>query len=614
MPGGPSILPPSSERRLSARACALGEVAPDLVLSGGTVFLGSTGEFLADTSIWVKEGLIAYVGPERPRSAAGSEIPLAGRVVVPGLIDTHTHPLGFVRLEQFVRHVLPSGVTTAILETDDLPRIVGLAGYRELARQAATQPLRLYYTLAPLGGLTREEELMVPEPEETASLLSDPRCLGVGEVYWSNLLLPGKQGGERLRRLAELALAAGKRVEGHTAGAGGRKLQAYVAEGISSCHEPITADEVAQRLRLGLWVLLRQGGVRKELEGASGVFALPLDFRRLALSTDGVYPQGFLQEGYLDAAVREALRRGIPPGLVYQMVTINAAEHFGLDSLLGLIAPGRFADLVVIPSAGDYRPQMVLCEGRIIAENGAPRVEAQRNEFPAEFSDTIRTAPPDLVRLEGELRAVAAQGRLRCMEYASRLVTKETILEGPSLALAGGAPAGGEFAGRARRGEQSGPEPWAELGLNLILATDRLAARGSFLGLVRGYGLRRGAVGSSMCWDTGDIFVIGCGLASIEAVLDRLSAMRGGAVFAEGPQVVAEWAAPICGLISEDSMEDVAESMRAMDAALAAAGVPWENPILSLVTLGTPAIPFFRITHRGYVRLKDRALLGVAAG
>lgn len=595
----PSVCPPDSSRRLEARRCALGKVAPDLLLSGGTIFNGVTGEFLPQLNIWVKEGLIAYVGPDLPCGSA-AEIPLGGRVVLPGLIDTHTHPMGFVRLEQFVEHVVPCGVTTAILETDDLPRIVGMDGYRELARQAAAQPLRLFYTTSPLGGLTLEEELMVPAWEQTASLFSDPRCLGVGEVYWSNLLLPGKQG-ERLRRLIDAALAAGRLVEGHTAGAGGVKLQAYVAEGVSSCHEPITAQEVADRLRLGLWVLLRQGGVRKELEGASDVFDLALDFRRLALSTDGQYPQGFLDEGYLDAAVREALRRGVAPRIVYQMVTINAAEHFRLDGMLGLIAPGRYADLVVIPSPTEYRPELILCEGRRLYEVGGHRARPSVMDFPEAFYHTMHVNLPGAAEPAWPAEPMAAGGGLRCLEYVSRLVTKEAVFQ-----------AGGSEAAAARALLAGDPLPSGPGDLNLLLAVDRLAARGSFLGLAKGYGLQQGAVGSSMCWDTGDVLAIGCDRASLRTVVARLAETGGGAVYARGDDVVAELRSPICGLLSEGSMQEVAESVRGLGEVLAQAGVAWENPLLSLITLATPAIPHFRVTHRGYVRLRDRAVLGVA--
>jgi len=595
----PSVRPPRTARRLEARRCAMGELPPDLLLSGGVVFNGVTGEFLSGLNIWVKEGLIAYVGPELPSDWA-AEIPLGGRAVVPGLIDAHTHPLSFVRLEEFVEHVVPSGVTTAILETDDLPRVVGMAGYREVARQAAVQPLRLFYTASPLGGLTPAEELMVPGWEEIATLFSDPRCLGVGEVYWSNLLLPGEQG-ERLRSLINAALTAGRLVEGHTAGAGGNKLQAYVTEGISSCHEPITAEEVVDRLRLGLWVLLRQGGVRKELEGASAVFDLPLDFRRLALSTDGQNPQGFIDEGYLDAAVREALRRGVAPRIVYQMVTINAAEHFRLDGMVGVIAPGHYADLVIIPSPQDYRPELVLCEGRILYEAGGRKVRPAGADFPEAFYHTMNADLPGAAEPAWPAEPIAAGACLRCLEYVSRLVTKETNLE----------PEGTE-AVAARALLAGDPPPHGRGDLNLLLAVDRLAARGAFLGLSKGYGLREGAVGSSVCWDTGDVLAIGCDQTSLRTVVARLSETGGGAVYARGGEVVTELQSPICGLVSEGSMREVADGMRRLSEALVQAGVPWENPVLSLITLATPAIPHFRVTHRGYVRLKDRAVLGVA--
>ncbi len=211
------------------------------------------------------------------------------------------------------------------------------------------QPIRFFYTLSPLCGLTSAEETTAPTNEELLPLLKDPKCLGVGEIYWSNLFLEGKQG-ERVRELASMGLALGKRVEGHTAGASGRKLQAYSDFGISSCHEPITKEEVLERLRLGYWVMIREGSIRKELLGVKGIFKKGIDFRKLILCTDGVDPEDFLEEGYLDASLRRAMKLGVPPELAYQMVTINVAEHFRLDHLIGSLSPGKMADILMIPS------------------------------------------------------------------------------------------------------------------------------------------------------------------------------------------------------------------------------------------------------------------------
>ena len=182
---------------------------------------------------------------------------------------------------------------------------MGKDGIKYFVEGLKDQPIRFFYTISPLCGLTSSEEIKAPSNEELLPLLKDPRCLGVGEIYWGNIFLDGPQG-ERVRELASLALDLGKRVEGHGAGAKGKKLQAYTSFGIASDHEPITEDEVIERLRLGYWVMIREGAVRKELDGIKGIFNRKVDFGRLILSTDGMDPEGFVAEGYLDAAAEKS--------------------------------------------------------------------------------------------------------------------------------------------------------------------------------------------------------------------------------------------------------------------------------------------------------------------
>ena len=587
----PSVTPPSLERRWLAARCALGEVAPDLVLENGVVFNSVTGEFLPGVSIWIKQGLVARVTEER--AEADQILDLDGMVVIPGMLDTHTHVYGQVGVDEFVRHVLPTGVTTVVAESDELPRIMGRAGYELVAAQVANQPLRFFYTLSPLPGLTAEEEATALDAAGLADLLGDPRCVGIGEAYWNNVLLDNDQGA-RVRELMAAAVAVGKRAEGHTAGARDDRLQAYLTLGPSSCHEPITEAQVLDRLRLGLWTMVRQGGVRKELEAVVSVFSSDVDLRRLVLVTDGQYPRGFLEEGYLDGAVRAALALGAPPARVYQSVTLNAAEHFGLEGILGSLSPGTYADAVVIPAPGDYRPQAVLCEGRLLFQDGRALVDPESVSYPPEFLDTVKMAD------DGEgggahVWAPPPGAALRALEMVSRLVAKEVILD-PVASSSQSAPAG------------SGPLGLGEDVLALV-AVDRLCRRGTFWGLIKGFGLAQGACGSTMCWDTADLLAVGCDPESLRTVVHRLRETGGGVVYAVGGQVVAELVTPVCGLVSRGSMEDVAQATEEVERALAAAGVAWEKPLLTLSTLATAAIPFFRVTHRGYLRMTDRALL-----
>jgi adenine deaminase len=558
---------------------ALGRGAPDKVIRNAVLFNAFTGEFIPGQSIWIKGEKIAYVGVEsHPQTEGDTEIIDAeGMVLLPGLIDGHTHVVFRAGIEEVIKHVIPGGTTTVITETMELATIAGIGGMRTQAQILRDQPLRFYFTVPPLCGLTPAQETRAPSNEELLTLLKDPNCLGVGEIYWGNMLLDGAQG-ERVRELAALALDLGKRVEGHSAGATGKKLQAYSDFGISSCHEPIDDEQVLERLRLGLWVMIRQGSVRKELDGIKAVFEKDVDLRRLVLSTDGVDPEALLEEGYLDAAVRQALDLGVAPEKTYQMVTVNVAEHFRLDHLIGSLSPGKMADLVIIPTPDDYSPRLVMTGGNIIYKDGERTAEPRKVHFPDSMFHTVKMS-------EHDFPAPSRQGTVRVMELVNRLVTQERLVD------------------------LENPEESSDI--IMCRAQDRLDGGGAFTGLLKGFGLKQGACGTTMSWDTGDMIVVGCDPQSMKTTAERLRVLGGGAVFAIGDQVVSEFPAPLCGVLSLRPMEQVADDVRRLERSLQDHGVPWETPLLTIDTLSTAAIPHMRITHNGYVKLKDRRVLSL---
>jgi adenine deaminase len=566
------------EKRRILSEVALGNIPPDTVIVNGTLLNVFTREFIKRQSVWIKGGMIAYVGPDHdPQKDHKTQmIDAAGMVLLPGLIEGHTH-LSRSGIEEYVKHVIPSGVTTVVMETMDFGLIGGKKGIKYFVKGLGGQPIRFYYTVPPLCGLIPSEEINAPTNEELLRFLKDPKCLGVGEIFWGNIFLEGKQG-KRVRELASMALELGKRVEGHTAGASGRKLQAYTDFGISSCHEPITDEEVLERLRLGYWVIIREGSVRKELSGIKGVFDRKIDFRRLALATDGVDPQIFTEEGYLDASLRTLIGLGVTPGLAYQMVTINVAEHFRLDHLIGSLSPGKMADIVIVPSPETFLPQWVMCEGKVIFKEGKSTVEPKKVLFPESMFDTVKIA--DL-----SLPPIPHRGKVRGMALVTNLVTKEVIVD------------------------LENPEESKDV--MMLLAIDRVGKGGAFMGLLKRFGLKRGAYGTTMSWDTVDMLVVGCDTQSMKTVIGRLKEIRGGGVYAIGDEIVSELATPLCGFYSLKPMEKLKEEIHQLEESLKKNGVKWGNPILTIDTLGTPAIPHLRITHNGYVNLKDMKILSL---
>ena len=566
------------EMRRQLSKVALGNLPADLVITHGRLFNVYTREFIPDQAVWVKNGWIAYVGPDHdpPKDKDTQFIDSEGMVLLPGLIDGHTHLTASKTLvDEFVKHVIPTGTTTVITETIELGSVVGKDGIEWFVRGLNGQPIRFFYTVPPLCGLTPIEETVAPSNEALVPFLKDPKCLGIGEIYWSNLFLKGIQS-ERVLGLVSMTHASEKRVEGHTAGASGKKLQAYTCFGVSSCHEPISEKEVLERLRLGYWVMIREGSVRQELTAIRGIFDKKLDFRRLTLCTDSVNPIDLIEKGYLDASLRKALKLGVPPELAYQMVTLNVAEHFHLDHLIGGLAPGKMADIVISPSPEDYSPRLIMAEGRVIFKEGKTLAKPRKPTFPDTLFDTVKigsyTFPP-----------IPSTGKVRAVDLVTGLVTEETIAD-------------------LDKADDSKD-------LIFALAIDRSGSGKAFLGFLRGFGLKKGAIGSTMAWDTRDMIAVGRDLPSLKAVIERVKEIGGGIVFAEGNEIVAELPARVCGILSTKTMEETRQEMKQLENVLKENGVPWENPLLTLDTLTGCAIPHLRITHHGYVRMKDRQVL-----
>ena len=569
-----------TEKRNILSKVALGNIPPDTIITNGVLFNVFTREFIKKQSVWIKDGMIAYVGPDHePAQDEKTEvIDAEGMVLLPGLIDGHAHLLSHRSgIEEFIKHVIPCGVTTVVTEAIECATIVGKDGIEYVAKGLEGQPIRFYYTLPPLCGLTESEEVNGPSNKELSPLLKDPKCLGVGEVCRGNIFLEGRQA-ERVKELVSMALGMGKVVEGYTAGASGRELQVYTGFDVSSFHEPMTENGVLQKLRLGYWVMIREGSIRKELEGVKGIFRKKIDLRRLILATEGVDPEEFLAEGYLDASLKSALKLGVSPKLAYQMVTINVAEHFRLDHLIGSLSPGKMADILIIPSPNEFSPRWVMCGGKIIYRDGKSLVEPRKVFFPDYMFNTVKIR-------DYTLPALPKGGKIRAMELVTRLVTKENIIDLEN--------------------------PEESKNAVMILALDRLGSEKAFMGLLKNFGLQRGAYGTTMSWDMTDLIAVGCDSQSMETVIGRLKEIGGGGVYAIGKEVVAEFPAPLCGIISLKPMEIVREEVRKLEASLRENGVKWEKPVLTVDTLGTPAIPHMRITHQGYVNVKDRKILPV---
>jgi len=396
----------------------------------------------------------------------------------------------------------------------------------------------------------------------------------VGEGFWQEVL----RGERNFPALSAEALKLRKTSEGHAAGCRGQRLAAYLDYGVSSCHESVSAEEVVEKLRFGLCTMIRQGSIRKELEAIARIKDRKLDFRRAALVTDGADPRDLVKEGYLERVVQRAIDAGFDPVLAVQMASLNVAEHFRLDGMLGGIAPAKYADMVLIPDLRTIKAEVVISNGVIIAQDGELLVGPR----PADFKDgelkKIQVNPADFTIQVPRAEAL----KIRVMDQVTELVTKEAILELP-------APDG---------------ELKADPGKDLVKVSVISCEGNQFTGLLRGLGFRAGAMATSGAWETFSIVVVGANEADMTMAVNRIFETGGGIVVYSEGKILAELALPVAGLLSRLRIEEIVERLDQIQQRARALGFRFADAALTLAVLTTAAIPFLRLSEEGLVDLK----------
>lgn len=577
-----------TDQVLRLQRVALGKEAADLILSGGTVLNVYTGELLQNYEILVSGERIAYVGPDQgfPLGPETIRLDVSGQVVIPGLIDAHCHLDYWLGLREFVSFALPRGTTTVITETTEVANGVGIEGVRAFVAKLPTYPLRIFATAPVITFLcslrTKKPAVSVAEMLE---ILEYPEILGLGEVYWSRVV--GGALEEGLNTLVAKARSLGKTVEGHGAGAKNGRLNAFVAYGVDSCHESISSEDVLARLRLGLATMIREGSIRRELETVvPELIKLDIDLRRAILVSDDVWPHHLVKYGHMDYIVNKAIASGLNPITAIQMATLNSAEHFHLDADLGGIAPGKFADLVVIPTIDKIEAQMVIMKGRVVAQQGRLEIDLPAEHYPAEFSQSLRL--PSVAPEFFQITATGTSVRARIISMVTEIVNREVLLEMPV---------------------HNGLLQLREDVLK-IAVIDRFEGTGNkALGLIKGYGLRQGALAISASFDEGNVVVVGSNDLDMAIGINRLQELGGGMVYCCDGVVKAEMAFPIYGGVSALAGPLVAERLEFLISTLQEMGCHFENPLLTLLTITFTAIPSLRLTIRGYWLSKENRIV-----
>lgn len=438
-------------------------------------------------------------------------------------------------------------------------------------------------TLSPIA---KEHALTV---DELRRLLRRKEVIGLGEPYWA----PVVEGDQRIFDLILETIKAGKRVDGHSSGAKGNKLQAYATLGITSCHEPISAEEVQERLRAGLFVFIREGDIRRELETVAKIREEKIDLRRLGLCTDGLGPKEIINDGMMDFIVQKAINLGFDPITAIQMATINTAQRFAIDDIIGGVAPGKYADIIIIPNLRTIRAEYVISNGRVVAQDGQLVIQPRKHIYPKSMFNSVRLprnfgANDFIIPIESSRKKV----KVRVIDQVAELVTKEAIIEIPA--------SDGEL------------QPEVDKDILKVATIEKTYSHGkTFVGLIKGIGLKNGAIASGNAWDCSNIIVVGCNEIDMAGAVNRIRELGGGVVICAGERVIAEMSLPVGAWISPEPMEVLSEKLCNVQQAATDLGCLWPNIHLTLEVLTTPAIPFLRIIEDGLVDIREHKLVNL---
>jgi adenine deaminase len=561
---------------------ARGETPADLVLRNARLVNVYSGE-IHPGDLAIYNGHIIGIGDYQ----AQEELDMEGLILCPGLIDGHVHiESSMVHPAEFARAVVPHGTTTVIADPHEIANVLGVEGVHYMLEASAGLPLNVYLmapSCVPASPLeTAGAEL---EADDLAELLQEERILGLGEM----MNFPGVIH-QVEKVLAKLEVAKGRVVDGHAPGLLGKDLAAYIAAGIGSDHECTSLHESLEKLRLGMTIMIREGSTARNMEALLPL-VMPGNSANCIFVSDDRHPADLLTEGHIDAILRKAQPQELlPPVTLAQMATLNPARYFRLWDL-GALAPGYRADIVVVDDLEKFNVKMVFKDGRLVAQDGKLLegiLTPQRMVAPTSFHVSDFT----LERL-----AIPAHGkRIRVIDVVPDQVLTHALVEDAKVVDG-----------------QVVADP--ERDLLKIAVVERHQGTGNIgLGFVKGFGLKRGAIASSVSHDSHNIVVVGCSDIEMARAVHAVLHLKGGQAVVAGEEVLAALPLPIAGLMSDRPLEQVSKAVDALNAGAQRLGCSLKSPLMTMSFLALVVIPHLKISDRGLVDVNRFEIVPLFAG
>ena len=581
---------------------AMGRVPADLVILNGKWVCVQTGEIIPGSDIAIKDGHIAYVG-EDARHAVGKGtqvIDAKGRYLVPGLLDGHMHvESGMVTVTEFVRAVAVRGTTGMFVDPHEIANVFGLKGVKLMVDEAQDQPIHVWVQMP--SCVPSAPGLETPGvsigPREVEQAMKWKGIIGLGEMM--NYPAVAKGDGKLLEEMS-ITHAHNKTIGGHYASADlGLPFHGYVAGGAEDDHEGVHLEDAVERVRQGMKAMLRYGSSWHDVTSQVGAIThLGLDPRRFILVTDDSHAQTISHEGHMDRVLRHAIEQGLPPMTAIQMMTINTAEHFGLAREMGMIAPGRWADVLLVKDLNNFKADMVIAKGRVIAQNGKWTVELPKYTYPSWATNSVKLKKPlraDDFKIQVKTKSSNAKantiGVIENQAPTRHLICDVHVVDGEIHA-----------------------NPEQDIA-KIALVQRHSGMSGVSMGLVSGFGFTaKCAVASTVAHDGHHMIVVGTDDESMALAANTLAGCGGGQVVVKNGRVIGQVELKIAGLMSDERADVVAKEAETLLKGFRSCGCQLNNPNMQLSLLALVVIPELRISDLGLVDVNQFKVVPLLEG
>jgi adenine deaminase len=558
-------------------AVAKGEAPADLILTNARVVNTFNGE-VEKASVAIYNGLVAGVGEYRQ---AKEIIDLDAKYLAPGLINGHTHlESSMLDVGQYARAVVPCGTSAIVTDLHEIANVCGIKGIKYVLESALNLPFDLFLMAPSCVPATRLETSGAKiTPADIKKILRYHNCIGLGEV----MDYPGVLAGHTtvLKKISAVQKGI---IDGHAPGVKGKDLNAYIAAGIHSDHESVALAEAEEKLRRGMYVMIREGSTERNLEAL-----LPLvtdkTYQRCFFVVDDRHAEDILHDGDIDAVVRKAIKLGLNPVRAIQMATINTAEYYRLDKL-GAIAPGYFANLIVLDNLADFKVNSVFYRGRMVSRGRKPLFSLSQ-PVGTRMAHTVNIKPFTVealkLRVKGEtypvIEVIPGQIITRKRSY------KVKVVDGFVL------------------------QDIARDILKAIVVERHKSTGHIGRGLVTGFNLKQGALASSIAHDSHNIIAVGVDDNDIYTAIKEVERLQGGLVAVADGKVLASLALPVAGLLSPQPVESVVGELEKLEQVARELGATLPAPFAALSFLALPVIPELRLTDLGLVDVNEFKLI-----